>query len=264
MAAAEPDPFPDPDAAPIKEKNLKETAAVPPFLLIHGAWHGAWCWDKLIPALAARGRKAIAIDLPGGGDDPTPLAEVTLDLCAQRVTEALEALGEPAILLGHSMGGISITAAAERTPARIAKLVYLCAYLPRDGESLLGLSANIDPANMVMETVISPDGVSATVAQETIKPAFYGDCSDADVTFAKARLRPQAVQPASAPARTTAERFGRVPRVYIECTEDRAISIAQQRAMAAASTPIEVHTLHTSHSPFFSAPDALADILARL
>jgi pimeloyl-ACP methyl ester carboxylesterase len=237
---------------------------MPPFLLIHGAWHGAWCWDRLIPALAARGRKAVAIDLPGGGDDATPLAQVTLGLYVQRVVEALEALGEPAILLGHSMGGISITAAAERASERIAKLVYLCAFLPLDGESLLGLTALNDPASVVMETNYSSDGLSVTVADASIKPVFYADCSDADVAFAKARLKPLAVQPASAPIHTTLARFGRVPRVYIECTEDQAIPIARQRAMAAASPPIEVHTLNTSHSPFFSAPDALADILARL
>jgi pimeloyl-ACP methyl ester carboxylesterase len=235
-----------------------------PILLIHGAWHGAWCWDRLIPALAARGRQAVAIDLPAGGEDQTPIGEVTLDLYAERVVQALEALGEPAILVGHSMGGVSITATAERAPERFARLVYLCAYLPRDGESLLGLAATVDPADSAIETIFSQDGISVTVGEASLKPAFYGDCSEADVGFARARLRPLPVQPASAPVRTTAQRFGRIPRVYIECTEDRAIPLAHQRAMAAASAPIEVHTLATSHSPFFSAPEALADILAGL
>jgi len=235
-----------------------------PILLIHGAWHGAWCWDRLIPVLTARGRKAVAIDLPGGGDDQTPLAEVTLDLYAQRVVEALEALDEPAILVGHSMGGLSITEAAERAPERVAKLVYLCAFIPRDGETLLSLAGESDPADVAMETIFSDDGLSITVADETIKPAFYADCSDQDVAFAKARLRPLAMKPGTTQVHVTTERFGRVPRVYIECTEDRAIPIARQRAMAAASAPIEVHTLTTSHSPFFSAPEALADILAGL
>jgi len=237
---------------------------MPPILLIHGAWHGAWCWDRLIPALAARGRKSVAIDLPGAGEDQTPLAGVTLDLYAQQVVAALEALEEPAILVGHSMGGLSITEAAERAPERIAKLVYLCAFIPRDGESLLSVAGQSDPADVAMETIFSGDGLSVTVADASIKAGFYADCSDQDVAFAKARLRPLPVQPAATPVHTTAERFGRVPRVYIECTEDRAIPIARQRAMAAAFPPIEVHTLSTSHSPFFSAPDALADILATL
>ena len=237
---------------------------MPPILLIHGAWHGAWCWDRLIPALTARGRKAVAIDLPGAGDDATPQAEVTLDLYARRVLDALKALDEPAVLLGHSMGGLSITAAAELAPERIAKLVYLCAFLPHDGDSLLGLAEQNDPDETAIKTIFSADGLSVTVEDDAIRPAFYADCSDEDVAFAKARLRPLAVQPAATPVHITAERFGRVRRVYIECTEDRAISIARQRAMAAASQPIEVQTMHTSHSPFFSAPEALADILAGL
>jgi hypothetical protein len=143
-------------------------------------------------------------------------------------------------------------------------LVYLCAYLPRDGESLLGLAAANDPAESLIETIFSEDGVSVTAGEACLRPAFYADCSDADVAFAKARLRPLPVQPASVPVHVTPARFGRVPRVYIECVEDRAIPLARQRAMTAASAPIEVHTLATSHSPFFSAPDALADILAEL
>jgi pimeloyl-ACP methyl ester carboxylesterase len=235
-----------------------------PIVLIHGAWHGAWCWERLIPALEARGRKAIAIDLPGGGEDQTPLAQVTLALYAQRVVETLARLDEPAVLVGHSMGGVSITAAAEAAPERIAKLVYLCAFAPRDGESLLGMAGQDNPDNAVMKTLFSDDGLSVTVAEETIQPAFYADCSAKDVAFAKARLRPLAVQPAAAPVRVTAERYGRVPRVYIECTEDRAIPIERQRAMAAAVQPIDIRTMRTSHSPFFSAPDELADILAGL
>ncbi len=235
-----------------------------PILLIHGAWHGAWCWDRLIPALAARGRQALAIDLPGAGEDQTPLAEVTLELYARRVVEALESLGEPAVLVGHSMGGLSITAAAELAPERVAKLVYLCAFVPRDGDSLLAEAGKSDPAEVAMKTVFSADRLSMTVAEETIKPAFYADCSDEDVAFARARLRPLPLGPGTAPVRVSAERFGRVPRVYIECTEDRTIPIDRQRAIAAASAPIEVHTLGTSHSPFFSAPNALAEILAAL
>jgi pimeloyl-ACP methyl ester carboxylesterase len=180
------------------------------------------------------------------------------------VVDALARFDEPAILLGHSMGGMSITAAAERAPERVAKLVYLCAYLPRDGESVLGLAAGVDPASIVMDTQFSADGLSATVGDASLKAAFYADCSEEDIAFARGRLRPLPVQPATVPVHITPERFGRVPRVYIECTEDRAIPIANQRAMAAASPPVEVHTLMTSHSPFFSAPSALADILSEL
>lgn len=206
----------------------------------------------------------MAIDLPSGGADTTPAATATLEMWADRVVAELERLGEPAILVGHSMGGLSITLAAERAPERVARLVYLCAYLPRDGESLGGLSAAIAESENVMRLTYSEDRLTATVIDETIQPAFYADCSDEDVAFAKARLKPLPVQPVFAPIHVTADRYGRVPRVYIECTEDRAIPLHLQRSMADAVEPIERHTLNTSHSPFFSAPDRLADILAGL
>src|ERR1700680_4689248 len=106
------------------------------FLLVHGASGGAWCWHKLMPELERRGHRALAIDLPGHGEDKTPLAQVNLAAYAERVADTLKKLPEPAVLIGHSMGGMVISAAAELAPEWVRTLVYLCAYLPRDGESL--------------------------------------------------------------------------------------------------------------------------------
>ena len=106
------------------------------FLLIHGASHGAWCWRDLIPELAALGHEARAIDLPGHGDDPTPRETVTLDSYREAILAELRA-GD--ILVGHSMGGYPITAAAEAEPDRVRALVYLCAYIPAPGRSLASL-----------------------------------------------------------------------------------------------------------------------------
>src|SRR5688572_19586009 len=97
------------------------------FLLIHGSCHGAWCWRDLLPELAARGHHARAIDLPGHGQDRTPVAQITLD---SYVGAVLAAIDTPPILVGHSLGGITLTATAERAPERITRLVYLCAWLP--------------------------------------------------------------------------------------------------------------------------------------
>lgn len=233
------------------------------FVLVHGAWHGAWCWKKLVPELARRGHTVAAPDLPGLGEDRTPAGGVTLADYAMRIAAALDAQSEPSILVGHSMGGMAISAVAELRPEKILRLVYLCAFLPRNGESLLMLEErNPDPR---VPPHITPDKehFTATIDPDAVEELFYHDCSADDVAFAKSRLRPQSFPPLTAPVALTAGNFGRLPRTYIECTEDRAIVIGFQRQMQRLS-PCDVVTLETSHSPFLSAPALLAEALSSL
>jgi len=236
------------------------------FLLVHGAFHGAWCFGKLVAELAARGQRAVAIDLPGGGDDQTPIAEISLDGNAAAIARAVQRESEPVILFGHSLAGVSISAAAELVPERIALLVYLAAFLPRDGDSVASISAS--PASRKASgppaMTRSADGLSFSAIPERARGIFYSRCSDEDVAFAVPRLRPQAYAVQRATLRLTQERFGRVPRVYIECLQDNAVSLALQRDMVAKSPCREVISLATDHSPFFSAPGLLADVLTRL
>ncbi len=234
------------------------------FVLVHGAWHGGWCWEKLAPLLEARGHRVLAPDLPGHGADRTPLAEVTLDAYTNRVCDVIRREPDPVVLVGHSMGGIVITAAAERIPERIHTLVYLTAFLLADGESLFAVGGADPDSRLVGNLVPSSDGLAGTVKPEAIVPAFYAECTPADAERARARLVPQALAPLTAPVRWTPERAGRIPRVYIECLRDGAISIAAQHRMAAARPCARVLTLDTDHSPFYSAPEALAGHLAAL
>lgn len=234
------------------------------FVLVHGAWHGAWCWAKITPLLAQAGHKVIAIDLPGHGDDKTPTAAVTLAAYVDRVCQVLDAQTEPVILVGHSMGGVVITQTAEARPAKIKKLVYLTAFLLRDGEFLLQLAGGDTTSLVLPNLVMSADQSSATVKDEGIQPAFYADCLAEDVAFAKARLVAQAAQPFATPVHTTAQNFGRVPRAYIECLQDRAIAATLQKQMYTALPCERVITMNTSHSPFFAAPQELAKHLLDL
>ena len=106
------------------------------YLLIHGAWHGGWCWRKVAPLLESKGHRGIAPDLPGHGQDRTPLASVTLESYARRICEIARQQTEAVILAGHSMGGVAITQAGEYCAEKIQALVYVCAFLPRNGDSL--------------------------------------------------------------------------------------------------------------------------------
>jgi pimeloyl-ACP methyl ester carboxylesterase len=234
------------------------------FLLVHGAFHGAWCWRKTVVELEKRGHSAKAIDLPGQGDDRTPLKDVTLDTMVDKIIAEMADLPGKVVLVGHSLGGIPISATGEKVPDRIKTLVYLSAFLPQNGEALLEIEGRNPKPVVPVSMTFDNDRISGTIMTDKVGEIFYHDCSDADIADAKAKLRPQALAALMTKVQLTPQRFGRIPRVYVECTEDRALSIDMQRDMIKKSPPVNVRSLPSSHSPFLSMPDKLADALADL
>jgi pimeloyl-ACP methyl ester carboxylesterase len=229
------------------------------YILIHGSWHGGWCWDKVKVGLEAQGHTVFAPDLPGHGEDKTPVSEITLPRFVDRVCQILDAQPEPVILVGHSMGGGVITQTAEVWPDKIKGLVYLCAFLPRNGESLLQL-AQQDQETLVLPNLIinEAEGYHAVKA-EAIREIFYQDCRDEDVAWAKSLLVAQeALAPVATPVQISEANYGRIPRVYIECRRDQTLGPALQKQMYTATPCRQVLSLETGHSPFLSAPEALA------
>lgn len=236
------------------------------FVLVHGSFHGAWCWFKLVPELEALGHRTVTLDLPAQGDDRTPVADVTLDMNVDRVAGVIEKQAEPVVLVGHSFGGATITGTAERIPDRIALLVYLTSFIPRDGESINDITSSPmwPPETGARAFVRSADGLTVSVAAEAVRDRFYHDCSDEDVAYCMERIRPQPFAPRAAPIRTTPERFGRVLRDYIHCEDDRSILLDVQKQIVARMPCRKVASLPTSHSPFLSAPADLARTLSEL
>lgn len=223
-------------------------------LLVHGSCHGAWCWRDLIPELEARGHSARALDLPGHGDDKTPVNDVTLDTYAKAVVDAL---GPQTVLVGHSMGGYVITAAAAIAPAKIAKMIYLCAYVPQDTLSLAQMRA-MAPRQPLLEAVnLAADRKSFTLDPAQVKNLFYHDCSDASADFAAKRLCAQATAPSAVPCPQPAPSTA-PPRHYIRCMADRTIPPEFQVTMTQDWPAHDVSEMNTSHSPFLSQPAALA------
>lgn len=233
------------------------------YILVHGSWHGAWCWNKVVPLLEQAGHKVVTLDLPARGQDTTPIPEVTLMSCVTRIVEHIDAESEPVILVGHSMAGMLITQAAEFRPQSIQRLVYLCAFLPQNGESLLMLAGNDSNSKATPNFIVNEAEGYVDISSDMIKEVFYNDCSDEDVEWAKSLLVHEPLAPLAAPVSTSEGSFGQVYRVYIECAHDNAITITQQRRMNTA-LPCQMFTMQTSHSPFISAPQELADILATL
>lgn len=234
------------------------------YLLIHGSWHGAWCWEKISPLLAQDGHKVIALDLPGHGGDTTPTSEITLRSYADSICRVLDAQSQPVILVGHSMGGIAISQAAEYRPQKVQALVFLSAFLLRDGESLSDVALR-DEDSLIPPNIITDEfhGV-ATFREDAVTNTFYGDCSEADRTWAKSRLCHEPLAPLTTPLTISEANFGKVPRLYVECLNDAAVSLKIQRRMHTATPCHKVLSLNTDHSPFLSAPKELVRTLISL
>jgi len=230
------------------------------FVLVHGAWHGGWCWYRIAARLEAAGHTVFAPDMPGHGTDRTPIEDVTMDTIVAKIGGCIDAAKEPVILAGHSYGGAVITQTAERYAAKVSRLVYVAAFLLQNGQSTFDAAADDDSA-LNGKVVFAPDGKTATADPSIYREAFYANCGDEDVVLARQLLVPEAVAGFQTPMQITPENFGRVPRDYVECTQDRAISIARQRRMHTAQPCRRVFTLETDHSPFFSAPHALTECL---
>ena len=212
-----------------------------PHLLVHGAWHGAWCWDAVVAQLPG----AVAIDLPSNHVEG---AGFTDDVAAVR--DALDGMTD-VVLCGHSYGGAVITEAGAHDNVR--HLVYLCAFVPEVGETVVGLSGSpgFEPSALASGMVIEGDELSVPAA--VARRAFYADCEEQPVDrLVPHPLRAFSVEPAAAAWRDKSS-------TYVVCTQDQAIQPGLQRQMAArCSATVE---LDASHSPMLSMPDRVAEIL---
>ncbi|MBV9986072.1 MAG: alpha/beta fold hydrolase [Chitinophagaceae bacterium] len=234
------------------------------FILIHGSWHSAWNWHKVVPLLEAKGHRAIAIDLPGMGRDKTPIQEVKMKTTVARICELIDGMEGKVVLVGHSKNGIMISQAAEYRPEKIEKLVYLAAYLVPDGKTQREYSIQ-DTGGLLKPYVTMFEELGAhTLQPEIYKEGLYADCDDDITELAKILLSHEPVESGITPLQLTDENFGRVPRVYIECTEDKAVTPFIQRKMYTETPCEKVYSMATSHSPFFSKPAELVDILCNL
>lgn len=264
------------------------------FVFLHGSFHAAWNWHKVIPLLEVAGHRGIALDLPGHGQARMAARKVTLERCVDAVLACVDGLPEDerVVLVAHSRNGIVISQAAERCSARLAGLVYLAAYLVPNGRSMMDYAITDGESLVVQNVEVALDRThlprlvrlfrSATLrtlgrlllpeklqihrlGRPAYRAALYHDCPDEVTELANALLEPEANWAGFTPLRLSRERYGRVPKVYVECLQDRAVTPALQRRMYRESPCARVFSLDTSHSPFFSEPARLvATLLASL
>ena len=228
------------------------------FVLVHGAWHGAWCWRRVLPALWSAGHRAFAVSLSGVGErrhiPPETVSLVTHIEDVSAVIEAEELQG--AILVGHSYGGIVITGVADRAAARISHLVYLDAVVPRPGECW---SSGNDPATRsARRQAIAAHGVLPPP-----DPEIFG-LHGADAEWVRRRQTPHPGRPYDEALDFDPRRVGGVPRTFVSCMAPALATIDASRTRVASEAGWRVVSLATGHDPMISAPDAVVDLLQRL
>ena len=224
------------------------------FVLIPGAWHSAACWQRVVPLLETQGYRVLTPELLSMGSDPTPPSQVKLASWADQVADIIREQEEPVILVGHSRGGLIISEVAQRVPEKIKLLVYLTAFLLPSGETLLD---NIQKAEDMALLVTNPDGTT-NIASDKLIPVFYNTTASEWAERVPSLMSPEPPNTLATPLHLTDDRYGRVSRAYIECKQDQAIPLANQRSMQSRLPCKYVLTMDTDHSPFFSAPSELA------
>jgi pimeloyl-ACP methyl ester carboxylesterase len=240
------------------------------YILIHGAWHGAWCWYKVLPLMTDKGYKVVAIDLPGHGADTTNAETVTFNDYVKKVTATASGIEGEVILVGHSMGGTVISQAAEVLgKEKVSKLIYLDAFLPRNGESVSSLAQLIEstlPKDSTRVTIgngliVSETGKTSIFKPEVADVLFYNDCTQADKEYAHKRLSRQAFAPLATPVSVSEVVYGAIPKFYILCTESNDLDKSILPGRVACK---KVVRLKSGHSPFLSTPKQLANLLIKL
>ena len=231
-------------------------------VLVHGAWHGAWCWAPLQAELDRRGVASLAVDLPGHGSTGTGFTDLHGD--AQAVIDVIAtqaALGRTTpILVGHSYGGAVITEVASRH-ADVAHLVYLAAFALEKDESVMSALTSMPRREVGLSAAMRPgDDGTSVLDPATAVPALYGACDPAVAAAAVARLSPQPMATMVQPV--TGSPLATVPSTYVVCSRDDAVHPDHQRIMAERCR--EVVTLDTDHSPFASMPVETADAIERI
>lgn len=240
------------------------------FVLIHGGFHGAWCWETTIPELENLGHEAVAIDLPGHGQRRNDSSTLTT-----RRDAIVEVLEPGDVLVGHSGGGYDITLAADAAPEKAGHLVYLAAGLPIEGKTLVeasgGTSEADDDGEAVSHLMDDDTGMSGFVRPDSegkmecidfkaVWEFFYHDCDEQTARRAFSRLTPAPTEFLLEPVRLPRFWTADLPRSFIRCRDDRALpkSMSDHTARRLGVAPL---VIEGSHSPFLSRPAELAALL---
>ncbi|GAA3943928.1 alpha/beta fold hydrolase [Chitinophaga oryziterrae] len=246
-------------------KKNDEVKPAKNYVLVHGAWQAPYVWDAVKTSLINEGNNVTVVELPGHGSDNTVPSTLTLNIYRDIVNDAVSKMNGKVILVGHSLGGMIISAVAEQNPSKIEKLVYIAAYLPASGQSLLDL-ANTDAGSALGTPGILTQNADGTldVKQDQITKIFIQDGSAQVQNLVLQNYRPEPAIPFTNPVTLTVANFGSVEKIYIKTLQDYVVSPSLQDRMISAAGIKTIYQLNTSHSPFLSKPDSVAVLLTKI
>jgi putative intracellular protease/amidase/predicted alpha/beta hydrolase family esterase len=252
-------------AAELVVKELeKQRKNYPTYVLVHGAWADESAWGFVRNQLA-QNANVIVMNLPAHGIDLTAANKVTLKDYVKTVTDAVNQQPGKVTLVGHSMAGIVVSQVAENIPAKISKLVYVSAYLPRNGEDLLTLANQDKESKAGTSLEFTSDYSAASIKKDVIAPAVCADCPD----FMKEALlkyhKAEPAKPLGEKVVLTAAKFGSVPKYYIHTSNDAAVGYELQKMMVKNNGTIkQTFVMNTSHLPFVVQPAEFLQILTSI
>ena len=220
----------------------------PTVVLVHGAWHGPWCWGEVERQLADEGVDVVTVDLPSSGDDPSALGDLDDDAAAVRA--AIDAVDGPVVVIAHSYGGAPTTQGAAGAE-NVQHIVYLTAFMLDEGESLFGLVGGVAPDWWQ----VADDGESLLPGRP--EEVFFNDVPEDAAAEAAGRLAPQSMASIKGAVRAVAWRD--IPSTYVICDLDNAIPVPAQEMLSGRAGAVQ--RLEASHSPFLSQPDAVVEII---
>lgn len=236
------------------------------YILVHGAWGGAQEFEEVAKVLSADGSNVIALDLPGHGNSKESIIDVSMDAYVQRVTDVINDLDEKVTLVGHSLAGAVISQVAEGIPLKIDRLIYVCAFLPKNGDTPLGLMQSDKKGKLLPKIVFSEDQSYATLKDEDIRDIFLHDVEDEEYInklIPKFSIK-QAIQPFIAPAKLSTPNFRNVSKYYIRTSLDKVVSLSLQDEMISNWHAEQTFTLDSGHFPLTSMPNDFCETIKKI
>lgn len=235
------------------------------YVLVHGAWGEGSEFEAVAKTLSADGSTVITPDLPGHGNNYSPIPKVTMDAYVQRVIEVINDLDEKVVLVGHSLAGVVVALVAEAIPRKIERLVFICALLPKSGDSALGLMKSDPKGELLPKLVFSKCKSFATVKPEDIRNIMLQDAKSEDIEKMLPKLSmKQATQPFMASAQLSEDKFGTVPKYYVRASLDKVVSLTLQDSMITNWKMEQVFTLESGHFPLTSMPHRLGETIKKI